>query len=63
MKTKRFEKKLVLNKKIIANLNNQEMNAVQGGIDTTPTAWTACNNGATCRFPCVTWQTACCAIT
>ena len=31
MKTKRFEKKLVLNKKTIAHLENQGMHAVQGG--------------------------------
>jgi hypothetical protein len=31
MKTKRFDKKLAFNKKTIADLNNLEMNAVQGG--------------------------------
>lgn len=30
MKTKRFDKKLVLNKKTIAHLDIREMNAVQG---------------------------------
>jgi hypothetical protein len=32
MKTKRFGKKLVLNKKTIAHLENVRMNAVKGGI-------------------------------
>jgi hypothetical protein len=31
MKTKKFDKKLVLNKKTIAHLNKGEMNAVEGG--------------------------------
>ena len=31
MKTKQFNKKLSLNKKTVANLNNGDMNAVQGG--------------------------------
>lgn len=31
MKTKRFDKKLVLNKKTIAHLHNGEMKAVAGG--------------------------------
>jgi len=32
MKTRRFYKKLVLNKKTVANLNSDEMNVVQGGL-------------------------------
>ncbi len=35
MKTKRFEKKLVLNKNTIAHLNLDEMNVVQGGLTLT----------------------------
>jgi natural product precursor len=31
MKVKRFNKKLVLNKKTIADLSNDEMNALHGG--------------------------------
>jgi hypothetical protein len=31
MKTKKFDKKLVLNKKTIANVSNKGMEAVQGG--------------------------------
>lgn len=31
MKTKPFDKKLVLNKKTVAHLNNSEMKAVEGG--------------------------------
>jgi hypothetical protein len=34
MKTKPFDKKLVLNKKTIAHLDNDKMNAVQGGMPT-----------------------------
>ncbi|HLP47074.1 MAG TPA: class I lanthipeptide [Candidatus Kapabacteria bacterium] len=35
MKTKRFNKKLVLNKKTIADLSNFEMGKIQGGLITT----------------------------
>ncbi len=31
MKTKKFSKKLTLNKKTIANLENKKMNAIRGG--------------------------------
>jgi hypothetical protein len=31
MKTKKFSKKLVLNKKTVANLNGNEMNLIYGG--------------------------------
>ena len=31
MKTKKFDKKLVLNKKTIANVSNKGMEAIQGG--------------------------------
>ena len=34
MKTKKFSKRLALNKKTIANLANAEMNAVKGGYET-----------------------------
>jgi len=42
MKTKRFDKKLVLNKKTIVHLDNGEMKALEAGINhcktiTTPT--------------------------
>jgi hypothetical protein len=43
MKTKQFGKKLSLNKKTIAHLDDAKMSNVQGGIDTSPTAY-----GATC---------------
>lgn len=33
MKTKNFKKKLALNKKTVANLNNKEMGIVIGGCD------------------------------
>jgi hypothetical protein len=32
MKIKKFEKKLALNKKTIANLNGNEMNTIKGGL-------------------------------
>lgn len=35
MKTKKFEKKLGLKKKTIANLNNQEMVTANGGVEET----------------------------
>ena len=31
MRTKRFDRKLVLNKKTVAHLNKDDMNAVEGG--------------------------------
>lgn len=37
MKTKRFDKKMVLNKKTIAHLENRVMNVVQGGATITCT--------------------------
>jgi hypothetical protein len=46
MKTKRFDKKLILNKKTIALLNNGEMNVVAGGYSVP---------GLTCRL-CPTYQ-------
>ncbi|MCI0470841.1 MAG: class I lanthipeptide [Candidatus Aminicenantes bacterium] len=46
MKNKNFNKKLVLNKKTIIDLNNNEMNKLYGGVETqTPTV---------CRTRCVT---------
>ena len=33
MKTKKFEKKLVLSRKTIANLNNRELERIQGGTE------------------------------
>jgi hypothetical protein len=33
MKTKNFQRKLVLNKKTVVNLNNNEMGVVYGGCD------------------------------
>lgn len=43
MKKSQFEKKLVLNKRLIARLNNIEMKAAQGGIGIT-VKWTNCNS-------------------
>jgi natural product precursor len=50
MKTKKFEKKLSLNKKTIANLNNGDMKHLQGGIKPT---------GCTCPFCRVTENSLC----
>ena len=36
MKSKKFDKKLVLNKKTVAHLNNEEMVAANGGIILSP---------------------------
>jgi natural product precursor len=45
MKTKKYRKKLILNKKTIADLNNKKMNAVLGGgIET--------KKGDTCPWTC-----------
>ena len=45
MKTKRFPKKLVLKKTTVANLNKQEMNALQGGATelTCGPTWETCD--------------------
>jgi hypothetical protein len=42
MKTKRFHKKLVLNKKTIADLNGYMMGNVHGGIDITNSQTDSC---------------------
>jgi natural product precursor len=67
MKTKKFNKKLSLNKKTIANLGNNELNYVLGGYPTDarickPT--TQCTGGCvetdySCP-PCDTWDTCTC---
>ena len=51
MKTKRFDKKLVLNKKTIAHLVNGEMKAVEGGVLITYTCPDTCR---TCPTDCKT---------
>ena len=43
MKTKKLEKKLVLNKKTIADLINNEMKKVHGGVSV-DTCWTDCRS-------------------
>ena len=40
MKTKRFEKKLVLNKKTISNLSKDQMLSLKGGAQTDFPCWT-----------------------
>jgi len=59
MKTKKFSKKLTLNKKTIADLNNGEMKVVRGGINEPPRRVTetcqTCDNsippGTCCTIP------------
>ncbi len=48
MKTKKFNSKLSLNKKTIANLNNHELNYVRGG-DTAPSACKCDSEIAICQ--------------
>jgi len=51
MKTKKFNKKLALNKKTVVNLDGSMMNGVKGGTDT----YYTCPTGFTvCRTACVT---------
>jgi hypothetical protein len=50
MKTRKFEKKLSLNKKTVSNLNGKAMGEVQGGA-----TFINCPTGLTyCRTDCVT---------
>ncbi len=62
MKTKQFDKKLGLKKKTIANLNNRELKAVDGGAKTCATVgqvqscitfndYTCCTTNATINPP------------
>jgi hypothetical protein len=48
MKAKKFDKKLVLNKKTISDLNNLEMVEVKGGMDRPPSSrcFTVCGGPA-----------------
>ena len=61
MKTKSFSKKLTLNKKTIANLRNDEMNGVHGGLRPCtridPTCERACLTDETC------WPYSCSCVT
>jgi len=62
MKAKRFNKKLVLNKKTIADLSIDEMNAAHGGVTTS-----GCTLKVTCSVPTgpncgPTRETFCCVI-
>ena len=50
MKTKKFNKRLSLNKKTVANLSNYELNYVLGGVLTNETIFHACDTeGIACR--------------
>ena len=54
MKIKKFDKKLMLNKKTIADLENEELNTVKGGKPTiaTPCGGTHLTLCCTPFFPC-----------
>ena len=50
MKTKKFNKKLSLNKTTVANLSNYELNHVRGGVFTFETVCPTCDTeGIACR--------------
>jgi hypothetical protein len=55
MKTKKFEKKLVLNKKTVSDLNPTQMSDAQGGISGLPTC-AACTQPHTCQTLCCPLQ-------
>jgi hypothetical protein len=44
MNSKKFEKKLVLNKETIAHLDNLELSAVRGGVENTNSCPTECDD-------------------
>lgn len=56
MKTKNFDKKLILNKTTVASLELAEMNDIKGGIDRS--LLTACLTCAT-NYPCYSRDIAC----
>jgi hypothetical protein len=61
MKAIRFNKKLVLNKKTIVNLNNDEMSEAQGGATFLCTQWEpTCCSGISGTPRCNTAGTNCC---
>ncbi|MCU0290004.1 MAG: class I lanthipeptide [Acidobacteria bacterium] len=45
MKTKKIDKKLILNKNTISNLGNEEMNRLKGGETLRTECFTACATG------------------
>ena len=51
MKTKKFEKKLLLNKKTISNLSNGQLSDVKGGVLTLNTYVTVCS--CTIHYDCI----------
>jgi len=48
MKTKKFSKKLTLNKKTVADLNSKEMKDAHGGFADPNTRWIGPNSGCGC---------------
>ena len=52
MKTKTFASKLVLNKETIANLRNEEMNDVHGGVQITGSTPSNCHCTKTIETSC-----------
>ncbi len=63
MKAKKFNKKLSLNKKTVANLNNGQMNDVLGGVHKTTTTAPFCQFSCvdTCRITCDCTETCTCS--
>lgn len=52
MKPKKVVKKLLLNKKTVANLGNQQMNHLRGGIGTYDSEEACCPTQRTCQTDC-----------
>jgi hypothetical protein len=50
MKSKNFSKKLTLNKTTIADLKNDELKVVQGGVPLSTTAVSVATNCCHCHF-------------
>lgn len=57
MKTKKFNKRLALNKNTVANLNNGDMRSIYGGSDTTPTRCIVTMDITNCQTDCVCTET------
>ena len=53
MKTKKFDKKLTLNKKTIADLSNPEMEKIQGGVVSLPLSACCVTEYSKCLTQCV----------
>jgi hypothetical protein len=67
MKTKKFRAKMALNKTTVANLDNHEMNAAEGGVISKfqcsvyiTNCWTECTYCNSCNTECQTCYTYTC---